>query len=120
VGHRGPPPPSWYLRASERQRDRHRYVHVPACDDCAVRAICDGFHAQYVARWGGGEAVPYPGPPVRDPLHFARCQSKVECASPAAAPPTGTGHASALSGTQFQASTGHRAGVRKDAAAGRQ
>jgi hypothetical protein len=91
---------------------------VPACEDCAVRAICDGFHAQYVARWGGSEAVPYPGPPVRDPLHFAGHQRKVECAAPAAAPRAAAGDASALIGTQFQASTGHRAGVRKDAASG--
>ena len=39
--------------------------------------MCDGFHAQYVARWGGDEAKPYPGPPVTDPRHFVRHQNKI-------------------------------------------
>jgi pyruvate-formate lyase-activating enzyme len=77
TGHQGSPPPDWYLEASQQQQQRHHYVQVPACGDCALRQVCDGFHAQYVARWGGGEAKPYPGPLVTDPLHFIQHQRKI-------------------------------------------
>jgi hypothetical protein len=75
-GRPGRPGEEWYYQASREQRDRHGYQQVPACTGCAVREICDGFHAQYAARWGGGEAVPYPGPLVTDPRHFIRHQDK--------------------------------------------
>ena len=77
INHEGPPSPAWYLEAAARQQHRHGYVHVPACSTCALRAVCDGFHPQYVARWGGGEARPYDGPPVTDPCHFVGQQSKI-------------------------------------------
>jgi hypothetical protein len=77
AGHAGPPPPDWYRDASRRQQQRHHYVHVPACAGCALRHICDGFHAQYVARWGGEEAAAYPGPPITDPTYFIRHQRKL-------------------------------------------
>jgi sulfatase maturation enzyme AslB (radical SAM superfamily) len=82
TGHHGSPPPDWYLLASQRQQQRHHYVQVPACGDCALRQVCDGFHAQYVARWGGAEAKPYPGLPVTDPLHFIRHQNKIGYVAP--------------------------------------
>ncbi len=91
TGHQGLPLAAWYYQAARRQQERHHYQHVPACGDCAVRAICDGFHAQYAARWGGAEAVPYPGPAVTDPCHFVRHQDKHDYA--ACAPP-GRDHAS--------------------------
>jgi pyruvate-formate lyase-activating enzyme len=77
AGHEGPPAAQWYLDASRRQQQRHGYVHVPACEGCALREVCDGFHPQYVARWGGEEARPYPGPPIQDPTHFIQRQSKL-------------------------------------------
>jgi hypothetical protein len=82
MGHRGRPSPDWYLRASRRQQQRHHYVHVPACEGCALREVCDGFHAQYIARWGGGEATAYPGEPITDPGHFIRQQNKIRYADP--------------------------------------
>jgi MoaA/NifB/PqqE/SkfB family radical SAM enzyme len=82
TNHPGSPPPDWYLQASRRQQQRHHYVHVPACADCALRQVCDGFHAQYVARWGGDEATPYPGPPITDPRHFIRHQHKIQYGTP--------------------------------------
>jgi len=84
TGHPGTPAAQWYYQASRRQQNRHGYVHVPACGSCAVREICDGFHAQYVTRWGGEEASPYAGPPVTDPRHFIREQGKVEYDTPGA------------------------------------
>ncbi len=114
AGHPGTPSPAWYLQAAERQQQRHNYVQVPACEGCSVRAICDGFHSQYVARWGGAEAVPYVGVPVTDPRHFISHQEKVDCALPDEAIPAtvDSRHAAALEATQFQAATAHRAGVR--------
>jgi len=113
AGHAGAPDPAWYLQASQRQQARHSYAHVAGCDTCAIRRICDGFHTQYVGRWGGEEARPYPGPPVTDPCHFVNNQQKVECAPPRIAEDdVDQQRASALGLTQFQATTDHRAGVR--------
>lgn len=78
TGREEPPTPEWYIEASRRQQRRHDYVQVAACSGCALREVCDGFHAQYVARWGGDEANPYPGPPIADPCHFVRHQDKLE------------------------------------------
>lgn len=77
AGHPGQPGEDWYYQASLRQRERHGYQQAPACAGCALREACDGFHAQYAARWGGGEAVPYPGPLVTGPRHFIRHQDKL-------------------------------------------
>lgn len=77
TGHPGQPDAGWYLDASRRQQQRHQYAHVPACDDCALRGICDGFHRQYVSRWGPEEARPYPGEPVTDPRRFIAAQPKL-------------------------------------------
>jgi len=77
TGQEGQPSPAWYLDASRRQQQRHSYLHVSACSGCALRNVCDGFHAQYVARWGGDEAKPYDGPLIDDPSHFVRHQDKL-------------------------------------------
>jgi sulfatase maturation enzyme AslB (radical SAM superfamily) len=77
TGHPGQPDPDWYLKASGRQQQRHQYTHVPACGDCALQTICDGFHRQYLARWGPDEARPCPGVPVADPRHFITAQPKL-------------------------------------------
>jgi len=50
-----------------------------------MREICDGFHAQYAARWDGAEAAPYPGPVVTDACHFVRHQGKHDYLTAAAA-----------------------------------
>lgn len=76
-GDEGQQSPRWYTEAARRQQQRHGYVHVAGCGGCSLRAVCDGFHAQYVDRWGGGEASPYAGSPTTDPCHFVRHQSKV-------------------------------------------
>jgi pyruvate-formate lyase-activating enzyme len=116
AGHPGTPSPAWYLQAARRQQQRHNYVHIPACQGCSVRAICDGVHSQYVARWGGAEVVPYIGAPVTDPRHFISHQEKVACAAPGEATPATVDRrrAAALEAAQFQAATAHRAGVRKE------
>ncbi|HZM82420.1 MAG TPA: radical SAM protein [Candidatus Limnocylindrales bacterium] len=80
TGHEGKPDRDWYLDASRQQQERHNYTHVPACESCALRKICDGFHKQYVARWGGEEAKPYDGSLIDDPTHFVRRQRKIRYA----------------------------------------
>jgi hypothetical protein len=77
TGHPGQPPNAWYYEASRRQQQRHGYRQPPECGTCALTAICDGFHEQYLARWGADEAAPRTGPPVTDPSHFIRQQSKL-------------------------------------------
>jgi MoaA/NifB/PqqE/SkfB family radical SAM enzyme len=95
TGHPGTPPPAWYYQASRRQRERHGYQQVPACGQCALREICDGFHAQYATRWGGGEAAPYPGPLVTDPRHFIQHQDKNQYPATAQDPGSGPPRAAA-------------------------
>ena len=114
-GHPGIPSPEWYLEASRKQQQRHHYLHVPACADCAAKAICDGFHAQYVARWSGGEARPYSGPQLTDPCHFIKNQSKVSYSEGQSSRLWGVDerHAAALTVTQFTDAIDHRAGVKR-------
>ncbi len=95
TGYEGQPDPDWYADAARRQQARHGYQHVPACGSCALRQVCDGFHGQYAARFGGTEAVPYPGPPVTDPCHFTRSQLKI----PPPPPPPGAPPRPAAAGT---------------------
>jgi MoaA/NifB/PqqE/SkfB family radical SAM enzyme len=90
VGQPGKPGEDWYYQASGHQRERYGYQHVPACHSCAIREICDGFHAQYITRWGDDEAIPYPGPLVTDPRHFVQHQDKYFYPSPAPSPGTDT------------------------------
>jgi MoaA/NifB/PqqE/SkfB family radical SAM enzyme/GT2 family glycosyltransferase len=103
TGYPGQPGEDWYYRASGRQRERHDYHEVSACGGCALRDVCDGFHAQYAARWGGSEAIPYPGPPVADPRHFIRHQDKYQY--PPGEPGSGPGP-SASSSTELAAPLG--------------
>ncbi|GAA0401256.1 radical SAM protein [Micromonospora gifhornensis] len=111
TGHEGEPDPAWYLDASRRQQQRHHYVHAPACDDCALRQVCDGFHEQYVTRWGADEARPYDKPLIDDPTHFVKQQRKIRY--------TGTGEhregadAEALASTRLPVGDDGRAGVKR-------
>jgi MoaA/NifB/PqqE/SkfB family radical SAM enzyme len=115
TGHQAIPSPDWYLQASVRQQQRHHYVHVPACGDCALRCVCDGFHAQYVARWGGDEAAPYPGAPIEDPRHFIREQNKIRYVTADATDPSATGAPGGeiMAGTHVPMGADGRAGVRR-------
>lgn len=114
AGHEGVPEADWYLAAAVRQQQRHQYVQGPVCDRCALRNVCDGFHAQYADRWGTGEAKPYDGPVIKDPAHFVQHQSKVEC-DPAddCDPAIEALQAARLTLPQFREEAGHRAGVRQ-------
>jgi pyruvate-formate lyase-activating enzyme len=76
TGHPGRPGEAWYYQASIRQQQRHDYRQVPACGQCALRGICDGFHTQYAGRWHGDEAIAHPGPLITDPRHFIQHQDK--------------------------------------------
>jgi MoaA/NifB/PqqE/SkfB family radical SAM enzyme len=118
AGHEGSPPPDWYLQASQRQQQRHHYVQVPACGDCALRTVCDGFHAQYVARWGGDEANPYPGQPIADPRHFIQHQEKIRYVDPTTAQTTElSGPAPEdLAATHLPVGDDGRAGIRRQRA----
>jgi hypothetical protein len=115
TGHEGSPPRQWYLDASQRQQQRHHYTPVPGCGDCALRAVCDGFHEQYVARWGGDEAAPYPGEPVPDPRHFIRHQKKIQYVSPTVTDAAGSGVPlpADVAATRLPVGDDGRAGVRR-------
>jgi hypothetical protein len=114
TGHQASPPPAWYLEASRRQQQRHNYVHAPACADCALRQVCDGFHAQYVARWGGDEAAPYAGKATADPRHFIRLQDKIRYVSDSEdTRGEGTPDGDAFAATRLPIGDDGRAGVRR-------
>lgn len=72
------PSKDWYYSASQDQQHRHAYKYTDACMDCSLKNICDGFHEQYLERWGGGEAKPYKGNIVTDPEFYIRNQKKYE------------------------------------------
>ncbi len=64
--------------ARARAQGHLRYEYSPRCDDCDVKAICDGFHSDYASLFGTGEAHPIRvGGKIDDPLHFIRDQVKV-------------------------------------------
>jgi sulfatase maturation enzyme AslB (radical SAM superfamily) len=82
-----------------RAQDHCHYQYSPRCDECDVKAICDGFHGDYVSLFGSDEARPiHLGGKVADPLHFIKDQVKIyepeEAGRPfrAGAPLSGTGH----------------------------
>jgi MoaA/NifB/PqqE/SkfB family radical SAM enzyme len=114
AGHDGEATPDWYLEASRRQQQRHGYIHVPGCDSCALKAVCDGLHPQYVARWSGDEVRPYNAPPVSDPRYFIARQRKLDYQLPDADDgPTTSDHADDLRATHLTIGTDGRAGVRR-------
>lgn len=54
-----------------------KYRYSPACERCAARNICDGFHGDYADFFGADEAVPITDmPPVDDPKFFVEHQEK--------------------------------------------
>lgn len=55
-----------------RAREHCGYQYAPACEDCALRAVCDGFHGDYASLFGLDEARAVPGNPVDDPCHSLR------------------------------------------------
>ncbi len=83
TGHDGPQTREWYLQAAARQQQRHHYQQVPACADCALRTVCDGFHAQYLARWGGEEANPTRANPSPTPGTSSNTNPSCTTADPA-------------------------------------
>jgi hypothetical protein len=55
-----------------------RYLYADACNQCAAKAICDGFHGDYAALFGTDEARPIKDvPKVTDPKFFIKDQKKV-------------------------------------------
>ena len=58
------------------ERDCH-YQYHPACEGCAARDICDGFHGDYAELFGTEEARPITGVPrIQDPRHYIKDQEK--------------------------------------------
>jgi MoaA/NifB/PqqE/SkfB family radical SAM enzyme len=73
------PGKDWYCDEGKRQADRNGSVKGEQCSICAFRNICDGFHGQYVYRYGFDEADPYSDMgEIRDPITFIRDQWKIE------------------------------------------
>jgi pyruvate-formate lyase-activating enzyme len=61
-----------------RALDHCHYQYAPQCDQCDVKAICDGFHGDYAELFGRAEARPiYVGRKVTDPLYFIKDQVKI-------------------------------------------
>jgi hypothetical protein len=61
-----------------RAQDHCHYQYAPQCDECDVKAICDGFHGDYASLFGSHEARPIRiGRKVTDPLHYIEEQVKI-------------------------------------------
>jgi MoaA/NifB/PqqE/SkfB family radical SAM enzyme len=115
-GRQGIQSSKWYLWASELQRKRHKYKRIDACSACAISAICDGFHLQYITRWGGNEVRPYSGTSVTDPCYFICKQEKVPRSflNISTIDDVNYDHSIGLKPTQFCAAIKHRAGMRNE------
>lgn len=73
----GSPDERYREEARMRAREYTGYRHVDACASCDLAPICDGFHRDYAALFGPGEARPiHVGAPVTDPQHYSRSQMK--------------------------------------------
>jgi MoaA/NifB/PqqE/SkfB family radical SAM enzyme len=61
-----------------RAREHCGYAFAPACGTCGARDICDGFHGDYAAFFGFGEARAIETPePLTDPRHYINRQQKI-------------------------------------------
>jgi len=61
-----------------RAREHCGYTFAPACGECAAKGVCDGFHGDYAAFFGFGEAAPIKlDAPIDDPRHYINQQMKV-------------------------------------------
>ena len=61
-----------------RSSQHCRYLYDRACNSCDIRRICDGFHGDYAALFGTGEAKGIQlGQQVDNPKHFIGEQEKV-------------------------------------------
>ncbi|MBI4560027.1 MAG: radical SAM protein [Candidatus Hydrogenedentes bacterium] len=64
--------------AMERADLDLHYEYHAACESCAMRRICDGFHGDYAQLFGTAEAAPITNVPLtNDPLFYIRHQEKV-------------------------------------------
>lgn len=63
--------------ARMRAREYTGYRHVPACQSCDAKDICDGFYGDYVDLFGDQDAAPLScGGPISDPQYFSKRQYK--------------------------------------------
>lgn len=63
--------------AKMRASSHCRYVYADACNQCAAKEICDGFHGDYAELFGTTEARPILDlPKITDPKYFIREQEK--------------------------------------------
>lgn len=67
-----------------------RNIFFEQCGRCANRALCDGVHPQYAARFGPGEFVPLEGEMIRDPLYYRKKNQSWRMMKPEAAKPRPT------------------------------
>ena len=66
------PDKQWYYKKGIEQAKKNGSVKEKPCKNCALKKICDGFHSQYVLRYGFKEARPYFGKLITNPIHFMR------------------------------------------------
>ena len=68
----------WREEARERAKEDCGYQYHEACQQCAARHICDGFHGDYASFFGTDEARPITDiPETQDPRFFIREQEKI-------------------------------------------
>lgn len=61
-----------------RAQDHCHYQYAAQCDECDVKAICDGIHGDYAELFGSNEARPiHIGVKVTDPLYYIKEQVKI-------------------------------------------
>ncbi len=64
------PDKQWYFKKGIEQAKKNGNIKGKLCKKCALRKICDGFHSQYILRYGFNEAKPYKGKLIINPNYF--------------------------------------------------
>jgi len=67
----------FYADEAKLLAQRNGYRKGELCQSCKLINICDGFHGQYLERFGFSECSPYEGASVIDPTHFLINQRKL-------------------------------------------
>jgi len=74
------PKEKWYKKEAIRKAVYDGpHVKSEKCKSCSLNSICDGFHKQYMKKFGFGEEEPYYfGEDIKDPKYFIKRQERKE------------------------------------------
>jgi pyruvate-formate lyase-activating enzyme len=67
-----------YRQNAKLRAEKHcSYQKNDTCSKCSLQLICDGFHSDYAAIFGTGEALAFEGDTIDNPIKFISEQEKI-------------------------------------------